>query len=271
VTALRDRPLRVLGGRPVGFVARNVAQPRNYAALANMVRRYPRPLDAAQRYFRARGAYPAQVAVRTPAGTMTPTLWSYHDMITLNEMFCREDYAVSPAAPQAPMTVVDIGSNIGLSALYFLTRGPRVRCHLCEPVPRNVERLRANLAPFAGRFEVQQVAVADFDGDATFGIEDTGRYGGLGMDLPDTTTVRCRHINAVLEEVLASASRIDVLKIDVEGHEATLVGAIRPDLLARTELIYAETVDVEIRTPAGFEATEACDTLRLRNIALTRS
>ena len=118
---------------------------------------------------------------------------------------------------------------------------------------------------------MQQVAVADFDGEATFGIEETGRYGGLGMDLPDTTTVRCRHINAVLEEVLASAQRIDVLKIDVEGHEATLVAAIRADLLARIELIYAETVDVEIRTPAGFEATEACDTLRLRNIALTRS
>lgn len=268
MTALRDRPLRVLGGRPVGFVARNVAQPRNYAALANMARRYPRPLDAAQRYFRAGGAYPAQVAVRTPAGTMTPTLWSYHDMITLNEMFCREDYAVARAA--APATVVDIGSNIGLSALYFLTRGPHVRCHLYEPVPRNVERLRANLAPFEGRFAVQQVAVADFDGEATFGIEDTGRYGGLGMDLPDTTTVRCRHINAVLEEVLATAHRIDVLKIDVEGHEATLLAAIRPDLLARIELIYAETVDVDIRTPVGFEATEACDTLRLRNIALMR-
>ena len=265
MTALRDRPLRVLGGRPVGFVARNVAQPRNYAALANMARRYPRPLDAAQRYFRGRGSYPAQVAVRTPAGTMTPTLWSYHDMITLNEMFCREDYAVA----DAPHTVVDIGSNIGLSALYFLTRGPQVRCHLYEPVPRNVERLRANLAQFDGRFDVQPVAVADFDGEATFGVEDTGRYGGLGVSLPDTLTVRCRHINAVLDEVLARAATIAVLKLDVEGHEATLVGAIRPDLLARIELIYAEAVEIDISPPAGFAATEVCDTVRLRNVALS--
>jgi len=267
VTALRDRPLRILGGRPVGFIARNAVQPRNYAALANMVRRYPRPVDAARRYFLARGSYPVRFPVRTPAGTMRPTLWSYHDMITLQEMFCREDYGVRGGAPR---TVVDIGSNIGLSALYFLTRGPQVRCHLYEPVPRNVERLHENLAAFEDRFELEQVAVADFDGEATFGVEDTGRYGGLGVVLPDTERVRCRNINAVLEDVLAAADRIDVLKIDVEGHEATLVEAIRPDLLARIELIYAETVDVEIRTPDGFEATAACDTVRLRNVALTR-
>jgi FkbM family methyltransferase len=263
-TPLRDRPLRILGGRPVGFVARNVIQPRNFAAAANMVRRYPRPLDAARRYFLGKGDYPTTFPVRTPSGTMHPTLWSYHDMITLNEMFCREDYAV---AGEPPM-VVDIGSNIGLSALYFLTRGPGVRCRLYEPVPRNVERLRANLAPFEARFTVEQVAVADFDGEATFGVEDTGRYGGLGVSTGDMTTVRCRHINAILEEALREAGSIALLKLDVEGEEAKLVAAIRPDLLARIELIYAEVFEIDMAVPDGFAATESCDTMRLRNVAL---
>ena len=262
--ALRDRPLKILGDRPLGFIARNAAQPDNYRALVNMVRRYPRPLDAAQRYFRARGEYPVAFPVRTPLGTMTPTLWSYHDMITLQEMFCREDYAVAGAPPM----VVDIGSNIGLSALYFMTRDANVRCRLYEPVARNVERLRQNLAAFDGRFEVEQVAVADFDGEAAFGVEDTGRYGGLGVSTDDITTVRCRHVNAVLEDALAVAETIAVLKIDVEGHEGTLVGAIRPDLLARIELIYAEAVGIDVPVPDGFAATAACDTIRLRNVGL---
>ncbi len=261
---LRERPLRILGDRPVGFVARNAVAHENYRALVNMVRRYPHPLDAAQRYFRARGDYPVQFDVRTPLGTVAPTLWSYHDMITLQEMFCREDYAVDGAPPM----VVDIGSNIGLSALYFMTRDANVRCRLYEPVARNVERLAQNLAAFDGRFEVEQVAVADFDGEATFGVEDTGRYGGLGVSTGESTTVRCRHINSVLEDALAVADTIAVLKIDVEGHEGTLVGAIRPDLLARIELIYAEAVGIVIPVPDGFAATEACDTLRLRNVAL---
>ena len=40
---------------------------------------------------------------------------------------------------------VDFGSNIGISALYFLTRNPSVQVYLFEPVPSNIERLRENL------------------------------------------------------------------------------------------------------------------------------
>ena len=70
-------------------------------------------------------------------------------MFTVNEVFCRRDYPVPPGA----RSVVDIGSNIGLSALFFLTRDESCRCWLYEPVPANVERLRANLRAFADRFE----------------------------------------------------------------------------------------------------------------------
>lgn len=264
---LRDRPLRILGGRPVGFVTRNVAQPRNYVALANMARRYPRPLQAAARYFTGGGSYPAHVAVRTPGGTLCPTLWSAHDMITLNEMFCREDYRVQ----RPPRLVVDIGSNIGLSALYFMSRGAGVRCHLYEPVPRNVERLRTNLHGFEKRYEIEQVAVADFAGESAFRLEDSGRYGGLGGSLPDMTTVRVEHIDAVLEHALSTADTVSVMKIDVEGDEGRLLAAARPDLLARVELIYVEAFETEVAVPDGFAASEACATLCMRNTALSAS
>jgi len=263
--SLRDRPLRILGGRPLGFVARNVAQSRNYVALANMTRRYRDPLPAALRYFTGRGSYPARVAVRTPSGTLRPTLWSPDDMITLNEMFCREDYRVR----RPPRLVVDVGSNIGLSALYFMSRGPSVRCHLYEPVTRNAERLRLNLRGFEDRYELEQVAVADFAGQSAFRLEQTGRYGGLGGSLPDMTTVRVEHIDAVLERALAAADTVSVLKIDVEGDEGRLLAAARADLLARVELIYVEAFQIEVAVPDGFVASEACDTLCMRNTALS--
>lgn len=265
-TPLRERPLRILGGRPLGFVLRNATETRNYAALGNMVRRFPQPRDAAMRYLTGRGDYPVQMPVRTPRGTLRPTLWSPDDMITLNEMFCREDYRVR----RPPPMVVDIGSNIGLSALYFLSRGHGVRCHLYEPVPRNVERLRQNLAGLEDAYEVEQTAVGDFAGEATFGLEDTGRYGGLGVDLPDTTTVPVVHIDTVLERALAVAATISVLKLDVEGHEDKLLAAARPDLLARVQTIYAEAFDIEVAVPDGFVGSEACATMRMRNLALTR-
>lgn len=253
--------MRVLGDRPLGFVARNAVTGRNYVALANMARRYPRPLDAAARYLLARGSYPARMEVRTPAGTVRPTLWSYHDMLTLNEVFCREDYRVRGA----PANVVDIGSNIGLSALYFLTRGTSVRCRLYEPAPRNVERLRLNLAGFEGRYELATDAVADFEGETDFYLEPYGRYGGLEVETDERVRIHCRHIDRVLEDALAGAEVIDLLKLDVEGTEGRVLSAASPDLLARVRVIYVEGAIAELPLPDGFRASESCETVRLAN------
>ncbi len=167
----------MLGGRRPSLVVREAFRRRNYLALWRMARVFPDTRDAAGRYLLGRGSYPARCRVRTPAGEVAPMLHSSHDMFTVNEVFCREDYAAGPGL----RTVVDIGSNIGISALYFLTRDTACRCFLYEPVPRNVERLRKNLAGFEDRFELTEAAVAATAGKAGFGVENTGRYGGIGV------------------------------------------------------------------------------------------
>jgi FkbM family methyltransferase len=245
------------------MVLREAAAPANYRALAAMPRRYLHPADAARRYFFGRGEYPTQIAVRTPLGVVRPTLWSHHDMLTVNEIFCRRDYAARPDDRR----VVDIGSNIGISALYFLTRDPEVRCRLYEPDPRNVERLRQNLAGFEERYELDAVAVADFDGEADFGLSPSGRYGGLGLETGETATVRCRHIDSVLEQALDDWGAVDLLKLDVEGMEARLLAAARDDLLGQVGTIYLEGRLREVQVPPGFDASERCETIRLRNSA----
>jgi len=44
------------------------------------------------------------------------------------EIFCRLDYL----AKTDIKVVVDIGSNIGISALYFLSRNKQAKCYLFE-------------------------------------------------------------------------------------------------------------------------------------------
>ena len=66
------------------------------------------------------------------------TAFSHHDLITIIECFGKLDYK----APKNLSVVIDFGSNIGISALYFLTRNEGVKVYLFEPVPRNVERLK---------------------------------------------------------------------------------------------------------------------------------
>ncbi len=248
-----------LGDRPLGFIAREAVRPSNWVALARMPRRYVHPLDGARRYFTPGGAYPHRCEVRTSVGLLAPNLYSQHDMITVNEIFCREDYRVGAEVE----VIVDIGSNIGISALYFLTRSERARARLFEPVPRNIERLRENLAGFEGRWVLEETAVADRDGEETFSIEPTGRYGGLGSGHAESITVRVRHIDHVLREVLEQEGRIDVLKLDTEGVEARTIAAASPELLSQVGVIFAEDIAGEIEPPPGFEASRRASVLRL--------
>jgi FkbM family methyltransferase len=250
----------VLGGRPVRFVLKELVAPRNYVALARMARVCERPLDMARRYLLGGGDYPFVGAVRTPLGVVKPTLHTHHDVWTLNEIFCREDYR----AGNDVGVVVDVGSNIGLSGLYFLTRNEMCRCYLFEPDPRNVPRLRQNLEGLADRWSLEESAVGPTGGIVSFGREPTGRYGAVGADTPDVIQVRCVSINDVLEAVLAREGTIDILKIDTEGLEEDTVSAIRPDLLEHVETVYFESKRAMSLHPDAFDASFSNETVTLR-------
>jgi FkbM family methyltransferase len=182
--------------------------------------------------------------------------------VTVHEVFCREDYP-APGDPGGG-AVVDVGSNIGISALWFLTRSPTVIVSCFEPVPENVARLTDNLAPFAGRWSVEEVAVDAAGGEVEFGVEATGRYGGIDVATGRTMNVRCRPIAEVLDEALAEAGRIDVLKIDTEGAELRTVAAIRRDQLARIGRVAYEWLGPE-PPPHGDAVAfrRSCDTVTL--------
>ena len=202
-----------------------------------MLRLYENPGNLWRRYLLASGTYPEAVRVKTPLGTIELTAYSWHDILTINEVFCRHDY---PATDQA--VIVDFGSNIGISAAYFLTRNPGAFVYLYEPLPQNVERLKPNLKPFEGRYTVAQVAVATQQGTAEFGWEPTGRYGALGSSeaTRQSIQVACVDSNDVLRTVIAKHGRIDMLKLDIEGLEQEIVARIPTDLAPHIGRIYAE-------------------------------
>jgi FkbM family methyltransferase len=220
------------------MILREARRPSNYAALWRMLRVSPHFVEDAGRYLLGRGDYPYTAQVRTPAGLVDVRLDSHHDMITVNELFCRLDYDVDRGA----RTIVDIGSNIGISALFFLTRTD-AHVRLFEPVPRNIERLRENLARFESRYTLTEAAVASFSGTASFSVEDSGRYGGLRRDWGQSIDVQVMHINTVLGEVLSESAVIDLLKLDTEGSELETVRAIDPQFLPRIRTIIFEADD----------------------------
>ena len=253
----------MLGGRPAGLIARALREPGQYVAVARMARRYPAFADVLKRYLLGGGEYPYTCRVRTPMGVVAPVTYTHHDIFTVQEVFGREDYR----AGEGLRVAVDVGSNIGIRALYFLTRNRDARCYLYEPVPRNVERLRANLAGYEGRYEVEEVAVAADGGTVRFTVEPFGRYGGIGVAGDDHIEVTCRAVTNVLDEVLEREGRIDLLKIDTEGAELDTVRAIRPDQLDRINTICFETRAPYNPDPERFAVHFAAETCRLERVS----
>jgi FkbM family methyltransferase len=214
------------------------------------------------RYVAGAGRYPYTCEIRTPLGSAALDLHSSHDVATVTEVFCREDYRCRPDIEVA----VDIGSNIGASGLYFLTRNSRCRVYLFEPDPRNTARLRSNLSRFSDRTHLEEAAVVASPspgGNVSFIRDPTVRYGRVGESLGEAITVRAAAINEALRNVLEQEARVDVLKIDTEGSEPDLVKALAPDVLARIECIYFEATAKHPLHPEIYRHSRALSINRL--------
>jgi FkbM family methyltransferase len=214
--------------RSLSAAVRAIMKPDNYIGFARVLARCSSPFDFLKRYMGSRGSYPTSFQVRTPTGNVPLTAYTPDDVLTINEIFFRGDYGTEVN----DRVVVDFGSNIGVSATYFLSsnRGAFVYCY--EPVPQNVGRLRQQLEAFPDRYQIEEVAVAPQDGPVTFMWEPTGRYGGIGMANGEPMTVTGMDSNSILERVIAERGQIDLLKIDIESLEFETVSRI-PEYMAR--------------------------------------
>jgi FkbM family methyltransferase len=226
-----------LGNRSITKIVGAPFRRQHWRAATNMFRVYDDVVDAYSRYLLGGGAYPTSIYLRTPLGKISPTIYSWHDMMTVNEIFCRHDYDAS----ECDQTIVDFGSNIGISALYFLTRNNKSFAYCYEPLPINCERFERNLEKFKGRYQLVEGAVwAMDDGAAQFGYEPTGRYGGVGRDTGSTIRVECRNAINVLSRILDAHGEIDLWKIDTETLERDILLSVPEMLLAKIKKIYIE-------------------------------
>ena len=229
-----------IGGRDLRRVLAAPLNAGHWRAVGGMMKVYP----AAElpgnflRYLRCSGSFPRDTTVKTPTGTVLVRLDTADDLLTLNEIFARDDYE----ADDQLQVAVDIGANVGIASLYFLTRNPTSRVYCVEPDPKNIARLKRTLAPYYGRYSLEEVAADLSDGTATLFTEPTGRYGGLVQTWrDDSISVRTRAVTSLIDAVLEREPHIDVLKVDVEGIEEKLVRALRADQLDRISVIYYET------------------------------
>jgi FkbM family methyltransferase len=226
----------------------------NWRGLTGLLQTARVPLPVMARYYFNRGWYPYSIGLRTPIGAVDLELYSREDLITIHEVFFRKDYRL----PKDARLVVDFGSNIGISAAYFAARNTRLKVHAYEPVPANLSRAKRNLAPFTDRVELIESAVGTEHGRVRFGVESSGRYGGIVLPgeadvnrraLETVIEVPCLRAEDELKRILQDHARIDALKIDVEGMEIPILRSLSRPVLERISCILAECDGREVNLP----------------------
>jgi FkbM family methyltransferase len=127
-----------------------------------------------------------------------------------------------------PKLAVDIGGNVGDYTAELLRRTPDLEVHVFEPSRINIERLSVRFAGQA-RIKILPVAVSDSAGAATLYANEPGS--GLGTLAQRNLT----HFNIVLDHTETIQTMrfedywrrelreqpVDIVKIDIEGHELT--------------------------------------------------
>lgn len=123
---------------------------------------------------------------------------------------------------------VDVGANIGFYTV-VVGREPMVeQVHAFEPMPRAASEVRANVrANLADRqVTVHQVALSDQPGFLDFAVRGplAGDNGVLADAIPGRTDYVVEAVPSErLDTVLAATDRHIVLKVDVEGHELSML------------------------------------------------
>lgn len=158
----------------------------------------------------------------------------------------RDEYAPPANAGFAPgevRTVLDIGANIGATALYFARMLPIGNIYAFEPVPDNFAVLRENVAQ-CPRIHAFNYGLGAADAELEmFASANPVNFGGFslhpaGSDASRRVRIRIRHAAAAMAEL--GITQVDLIKIDTEGAEYDILTSLPENILAGAKYIVGE-------------------------------
>lgn len=141
-----------------------------------------------------------------------------------------------PSAPLPPgATILDLGANVGYTAVDFALHYPGARIVAVELDAANAALAEQNLAPFGDRCSVLQAAVWSHDGQITYGGDEAWGLQVVG-DSEEGLCAPAVRMSTLIRSL--GLDRIDYVKMDIEGSEAEAFSD--PGWMDRVEEILVE-------------------------------
>ncbi|GAB4389539.1 MAG: hypothetical protein Kow0025_15540 [Thermodesulfovibrionales bacterium] len=186
-----------------------------------------------------------QVKIRKFGRTCPFTFRDASDLGAFKEIFLGDVYGGE--IDGEPDVILDLGSNCGLSVIYFKLRYPAARVYAFEPDPASFEKLTMNAGHLEGVRLFNQ-AIAGKGGRVRFFVNPEDSLSAslrARAEGQPSVEVEARTLDEVMEEL--SIGEVGLLKFDIEGAELealrgfrnmgrvrNLMGEVHPDLMGGT-------------------------------------
>jgi len=151
-------------------------------------------------------------------------------------------YNIKPTQLENVETIVDLGANIGLSAVYFKNKYPNATVIAVEAEKSNYEVLVKNVI---GLPDVHPLHNAIWSHNKNLGIHSTG-YGEYGFIVNENEENEVESVKAItMDDIIEKyqLKKIDILKIDIEGSEKELFSGNFQSWLPKVRCIVIELHD----------------------------
>jgi FkbM family methyltransferase len=163
--------------------------------------------------------------------------------------------------------VIDIGANIGYYSLLAASQCPRGQVFSFEPDNKNFQLLKTSIAYNGFEKIIQAYNFAVSDANKTIILSDLGNPGNSGArftaededllkSLISAPDAYFEKIEAIQLDTFLTEIRVDIVKIDIEGHEPYAIQGMLNILKRDQPIIFAELAPSNIKLLGGMEAAD---------------
>ncbi len=140
---------------------------------------------------------------------------THPELLMIEEIFFNKEYDLSISDPK---NILDLGSNIGLSVMFFATKYPEARIISIEPDPDTFKLLEKNTKQF-NNVVLLQSAISNTKGNIVFFKNQKHNASSIYHRNSDDQkiTVNTTTLLDIFSE--NNLNEIDILKFDIEGAE----------------------------------------------------
>ena len=164
------------------------------------------------------------------------------DLPIFYQVFGELQYDINFHLPYKPQYIIDAGSNVGYSCLYFASLFPAATIIGIEPQAQNYKQLQYNTA---GNKNIKVMQAGIWHQPCSISIKDEGEW-SASFEVQENGSGQNSTLRGITIDEIAADNKfdtIDILKIDIEGAEFNLFSHNPHTWLPKTRCLIIELHD----------------------------